>query len=102
MKVTIKRSSREIEGIDPDKRLPRWFGGWFNERFGDHCVQMSVDSTLKLKNAVRDVARNLRGYVSPDIEEWCREFEEPPQGVPDLKFALSALVSHYGLQAIAA
>ncbi len=88
MKVQILRSSREVEGIDPDKRLPRYFPGWFHERFGDHCVQISVDSTLKLKNAVRDVARTLRGYVSPDIEEWCREFDEPPQNVPDLKFAL--------------
>ena len=66
---------------------PEW-RGWLYERFGDHFAQISTDTTLKLRMAVRDVSRLRRDCVPADIEEWCKKFEMPPQGVTDLNFIL--------------
>jgi DNA polymerase III alpha subunit len=68
--------------------LPRRFHGWFKERFGDHIVQISTDHTLKLKMAVRDVARARRGFVGPDIEEFCKGFAQAPMGIKEVEFVL--------------
>lgn len=62
--------------------------GWLHERFGDHVAQISVDSTLKLKMAVKDVSRQKRGFVHPDIEMMTKKFIEPPQGVEDYDFVM--------------
>jgi DNA polymerase III alpha subunit len=65
--------------VDPEK-------GWLRERFGDHYAQISVDTTLKLRSAVKDVARVTLGHVPPDIEALTRKFANPPQGIDDYKF----------------
>lgn len=62
--------------------------GWLPDRFGDHYAQISVDSTLKLKNAIRDVARFKYGRVPDDIELWTRKLLMPPQGIADIDFVL--------------
>lgn len=62
--------------------------GWLKERFGDHFAQISVDTTLKLKMAVKDVARMTHSFVPEDVEEWCKRFEMPPQGVTDFNFVM--------------
>lgn len=82
MKFTkITRSSAEGT-LEPK------FSGWLQERFGECFAQISVVSTLRLKNAVKDVARGLLGYVPPEIEGWCKSFEMPPQGLEDVKFIM--------------
>jgi hypothetical protein len=62
--------------------------GWLKQRFGDHYAQISVDSTLKLKMAVKDVSRSRRGHVPPELEVWTKKFIMPPQGVNDYDFVL--------------
>lgn len=62
--------------------------GWLKRRFGDHYAQVSVDSTLKLKMAIKDVARFKLGKVPPDIEELTKKLQMPPQNVSDYDFAL--------------
>jgi DNA polymerase III alpha subunit len=64
------------------------FEGWLHERYGDCYAQICVMTTLRVKNACKDVARALLGHVPQDIEDWCKRFEMPPQGVEDLKFVL--------------
>ena len=59
--------------------------GWLFDRFGDHVCQISTDTSLKLKSAVKDVARFTSGSVHPDIEKLTRKFLDP-KGVPDSKF----------------
>jgi hypothetical protein len=68
--------------------LPAHFPGWLEERFSGHYAQIGTLNTLKLKNAVRDVARALLGRVPPDIEYLAKGFIVPPQGVNDKKFVL--------------
>jgi len=95
--------------------LPPTFPGWFEERYGRHYSQISVDVALKLKSAVKDVSRALRkkchkcgalhltrepitecpdcggrtaGFVPPDIEQLAKAFLTPPQGVDDHRFAI--------------
>jgi DNA polymerase III alpha subunit len=64
--------------------------GWLRQRFGDHYAQISVDTTLKLRMAVQDVAR----YSSPDgilpdaVVALTKRFLMPPQGVNDIDFVL--------------
>lgn len=70
-----------IDPADPTK-------GWLRERFGDHVSQISVDSTLKLKMAVKDVSRSQRGFVPPELEVWTKKFAMPPQGVDDYDFVM--------------
>jgi len=62
--------------------------GWLKKRFGDHYAQISVDSTLKLKMAVRDVSRAARKMVPGDIEGLAKKFVMPPQGVSDHDFVM--------------
>lgn len=82
MKVkAILRSSKEGQ-------LKRWFPGWLHERYGDHYAQISTDTTLKLRSAVRDVCRERRGHIPPDLEELARDFLEPPQGITDYNFVM--------------
>lgn len=71
--------------VDPEK-------GWLKKRFGDCYAQISVDTTLKLRSAVKDVARWKRavdgkgGFVPPEIEVLAKKFIEPPQGISDSDF----------------
>lgn len=63
--------------------------GWLPDRFGDHYAQISVDTKLKLKMAVKDVARfSGQGQVPEDIEKFTRRFMMPPQGVEDYDFIM--------------
>lgn len=62
--------------------------GWLRSRFGDHFAQISVDSTLRLKMAVRDVAKHKLGAVPDDIEMLAKKFLMPPQGVNDIDFVM--------------
>lgn len=68
-----------VDPDDPNK-------GWLKERFGDHVAQISTVMTLKLSSAVLDVARFTLGKVPPDVAEWSRKFQRPPQGLDDHKF----------------
>lgn len=68
-----------VDPEDPKK-------GWLPETFGDHYAQIGVNVKLKLKSSVKDVARALRGYVPPDIEEMSKKFVLPPQGIDDYDF----------------
>jgi DNA-directed DNA polymerase III PolC len=86
--------SKKMPDIDQD--LPKKHrdllldpeNGWLKQRFGDHYAQISVDTTLKLKNAVKDVSRAVRDHVPYDIENWTKRFEMPPQGVTDYNFVM--------------
>src|SRR6185436_9338476 len=60
--------------------------GWLKKRFGDHYAQISVDTTLKLKSAMKDVCRVLEGKVLPEIDSFTRKMPDPPQGVSDHNF----------------
>jgi hypothetical protein len=110
MKIKVTRTSKT------DPTLPRWYPGWLHERYGDHQVQISVLTTLKLKSAVKDCSRALRkrcdacgavyetadfvqncescggshvvGFVPDDIEDMTKKFAMPPQGVSDHHFVV--------------
>ncbi len=112
----MRIASVEFRGVKP-------YGGWFKERYGDHVMQMSTDTSLKLKAAVRDVARMLHracadcgnwalgdidycpsckratfGFVPDDTEQWCKRFTVPPMGVTDHHFVLGYDVEGEGWQ----
>jgi DNA polymerase III alpha subunit len=55
--------------------------GWLKDRFGDCVSQISTNTTMKLKSAIKDVHRAFHKYVSEDIEAICKEFGDPPQGI---------------------
>lgn len=87
--LTLDRvKSGKLPDIDmdfPDREL---LLTWLDKRFGDHYAQISVDSTLRLKMAVRDVARLRHGEVTGHIHSLCGKFMMPPQGVTDLNFIM--------------
>lgn len=65
-------------------------GGWLQKRFGDHVAQISTDTTMKLKSAIKDTFRAMdREAGNPDpkvpdyIEAFCKSLPNPPQGIPD-------------------
>lgn len=70
--------NRDLLVAEPD--------GFLHTRFGDHFAQISVDTTLKLKSAMKDVCRVLAGRVLPEVEAYTRKLPDPPQGVSDHNF----------------
>jgi DNA polymerase III alpha subunit len=69
--------------------------GWLRSRFGDCFAQISVDTTLKIKSSIKDVARMIHlrdpedagsGYVPQDIEQLTNKMPTPPQGINDHDF----------------
>lgn len=93
--LTLDRiRSGKLPDIDQDLQSrellvgPDGNSGWLRERFGDHVAQISTITTLKLRNAVLDVARYTMGEVPKDIAELAHKFEMPPQGLEDIKFVL--------------
>lgn len=78
----------KITNSSKEGTLKPYWNGWLKERYRDCFAQISVNTTLKLKNAVKDVARFTLGSVPQDIEEWCKAFEVPPQGLSDEKFII--------------
>lgn len=63
--------------------------GWLRERFGENVAQISTDTTMKLKSAIKDVFRALYGIGSPQltaIAATTNELPMPPQGIEDHDF----------------
>lgn len=59
---------------------------WLPKTFGDHFAQISVDTTLKLRSSVKDVARVTHGRVPDITETLTKKFQAAPQGVSDRDF----------------
>jgi len=85
--ITMDRiKSGALPDIDqdlPDREALTCRGGWLEQRFGDCFAQISVDTKMKLKSAVKDVHRAFYGYVAPDIEAFTKRFGAVPQGIDD-------------------
>jgi DNA-directed DNA polymerase III PolC len=61
--------------------------GWLRQRFGDCQAAISTDVSLKLRSAIKDVARVLHdGYVPQEIEVLTRRLSNAPQGISDADF----------------
>lgn len=58
-------------------------GGWLQERFGACVAQISTDTTIKLKSAIKDTFRARLGHVPPDVEAFTKSLKPPPQGIND-------------------
>jgi hypothetical protein len=81
-----KMKISKITNSSKEGTLKPYYEGWLKSRFGDHFAQISVVTTLKLKNAVKDVHRAKDGFVSGFVEDLVKRFEVAPQGVDDTKF----------------
>ena len=68
--------------VDPEDP----YKGWLYEKFGDHVMQISVDTTSKIRNSVKDVMRMVRGSVPPEVESLTHKFQNAPQGVEEHNF----------------
>jgi DNA polymerase-3 subunit alpha len=89
--LTIDRiKSGKLPDIDQDlpnrELLTDPETGWLKRRFGDCFAQLSVDTTLKLRSSIKDVARVLHGRVPEEIEELTKVMPMPPQGISDWDF----------------
>ncbi len=73
-----------VDEYDKDGNVVK--AGWLTERFGDHYAQISTDTTLKVKNACKDVSRMKHGQVPPYTDQLIHRFQIPPQGVNDKDF----------------
>jgi DNA-directed DNA polymerase III PolC len=62
--------------------------GWLKKRFGDHYAQISVDSTLRVRQAIQDVSRERRGHVPKEIYGLTGRMIMPPQGMTDHEFVM--------------
>lgn len=61
--------------------------GWLDTRFPGHYARISTDTSLKLRSAVKDVARVRHDKRVPeDIEMLTKQFLQGPQGIEDRDF----------------
>jgi DNA polymerase III alpha subunit len=76
----------DIDSDLPDRTDDCEIIKWLEERFPNHWAQISTNSLLHLKSAMKDVARATMGYVPSDIEGISTSLPIPPQGVDDSNF----------------
>lgn len=60
--------------------------GYLYTRYGDKAAQISTRTTIRLKSAIKDTNRYLKGKVEPEIEVFSKGLPPPPQGVNDHQF----------------
>jgi intein/homing endonuclease len=60
--------------------------GYLYERWGDKAAQVSTRTMLRLKSAIKDTNRYVKGKVEPSIEIFTKSLPAPPQGVTDNEF----------------
>jgi DNA polymerase III alpha subunit len=57
--------------------------GYLYGRWGDKAAQISTRTTIRLKSAVKDTNRYLKGKVEQEIDTFSKGLPQPPQGVND-------------------
>jgi DNA-directed DNA polymerase III PolC len=60
--------------------------GYLYGRWGDRAAQISTRIMLRLKSAIKDVNRYLKGSVESEIERLSKALPPPPQGISDKDF----------------
>jgi DNA polymerase III alpha subunit len=69
------------------KKVEQKEPGFLDKRFGDCYAAISTDVSLKLRSAVKDVARVMHdGQIPQDVEFLTRKFPNAPQGISDYDF----------------
>jgi DNA polymerase-3 subunit alpha len=56
---------------------------YLKEKYGDKIMQLSVDVKSKIKVALKDAERFVKGSVSDETEAICRSIPNPPQGADE-------------------
>jgi len=74
----VPRRDRELL-VDPKD-------GWLVKRFGDHVIQISTDTALRLRSSIKDVCRVMYGTVPDFVNELTKKMQVAPQGVEDRDF----------------
>ncbi len=84
--------SRELPDIDVDLEGRTLLvgedghSGYLYGRYKDKAAQISTRTTIRLKSAIKDTNRYLKGKVEPIIEVLSKGLPPPPQGVNDHQF----------------
>ncbi len=60
--------------------------GYLYGRWGAKAAQIGTRTTIRLKSAIKDVARYFHGKVPTEVEVFSKGLPTPPQGVSDLQF----------------
>ena len=61
--------------------------GYLHEEYGDRVAQISTDTMMRLKSAIKDINRFFnKGHVDQEIEYLTKGLPTPPQGVTDHDF----------------
>ena len=60
--------------------------GYLYNRYQDKAAQISTRTTIRLKSAIKDTNRYMKGKVEPEIEVFSKGLPPPPQGVNDHQF----------------
>lgn len=104
--------SGKLPDIDMDFSDRNHVIQFLKNKFGPNVAQISTRNLLRLKSALKDVARFTWGEVPFAINQLCETIANPPQGVEDLKYlfgykqddgkeVVGYFYRHEGLQAFA-
>jgi DNA polymerase III alpha subunit len=84
---------RVLSGLIPDvdvdicdRELLVGENGFLETYYKGRWAQVSTRSLTRLKSAIKDVNRYLKGKVEPEIEKFSKNLEPAPQGVDDQDF----------------
>ncbi len=111
--LTIDRIlSGKLPDIDMDFSDRNHVINFLKTKFGPNVAQISTRNLLRLKSALKDVARFTWGEVPNSINQLCETIANPPQGVDDIKYlfgykqddgkeVVGYFFKHEGLQAFA-
>jgi DNA polymerase III alpha subunit len=83
---------KELPDIDVDleSRIPLvgedGKSGYLYGTYGDKAAQISTRTTIRLKSAIADANRYLKGKVEESVQAFTKGLPPPPQGVSDANF----------------
>lgn len=78
--IDVDLEDRELL-VGPDAK-----SGYLYSRWGNKAAQISTRTTIRLKSAIKDANRYLKGKVEDSIDMLSKGLPAPPQGVNDLQF----------------
>ncbi len=75
--------SRNWPDVDMDFSDQEKVFAYFDQKYGDKFIRISISKPLKVKSSIKDIEREMFGAVRQETEKMCVAIPQIPQGISD-------------------